>query len=177
MGSKRGRAANSSGKQGENTAEALFIPYMPVLMYKEWTNEIHYPPPVAVRQYVVPHPWKGGDDRRSTPKNDFMLFLTDRTVYVQVKNQTSDGSTDEKLIASFEIARFAMGEARFDEFWLVLLGSYWGKHMSLLAYCSTYKCQEFHLLTSGMGVSAIARLFHGPIELAEHLKGVMCLLS
>lgn len=129
--SSRGKKAVASGQDGEHTFEGMLLPYIPnILDYNDSEYKKLYPGPypddwpwAAIRQYPIRNPLNN-TGLRVNAKNDFMIFGGKR-IHIQVKNQTNGGSTDEKVVAAFEIARYALHDTPYDRFLLVLLGIHW----------------------------------------------------
>jgi len=166
MSVKRGRMAARSGLYGEDVAEALISQVLPICSFSDWNETIVFP--IAVKQYPTPHPYR--PEKKRAGKNDFMLFGFDGfRIFMQVKNQEVGGTTDEKLSFTFDIARFAITDTPYSEYWLVLLGKYWATQPGLLEYCQR-KCREFEMLIDGTRRNVSARVIVGPIELAHCLN-------
>ena len=160
---RRGRQASLSGAYGESIFASLCsVKDLPVVNYREWLKT----KPACVAQFPCPHPFRPGQTRGG--KNDYMVSAR-KTIYVQVKNQQTSGTTDEKLAFAFDIARYSLASHRFDEFWLVLLGIWWPQKPGIIEYARN-KCREFEMLANGLGTSVKARVIVGPMELEQAMK-------
>lgn len=162
---RRGRKASRCGKDSENSVEAVLSAYMTFVKYKEYDDKIHTTP-IGIRQFPVHNPYTKLDYGRS----DFLLYFPNKSIYVQVKSQNDDGSTDEKVCSAFDIATRNVGRLRQDEFWLVLLGIHWATKPALLRHCKVALSREYRIDCDRVGLRSIARVFHGLLELAEHLN-------
>ena len=142
----RGRRASKNGAHNEQTflnlVEMGNIPF--------------------VQQFPFPHPWTDG-------KGDVLLLPTSGVrIVVQNKNQNSSGTCDEKVPFQFDIARWAIPTFAFDEFWLVLGGTYWTTSQGGLRVAVYNKlAEEFNL--RNMGVTAKVFL-HPSDEMLVALK-------
>lgn len=160
----RGRRAAKSGQYGEQTAQGIFeAAGWPVVNYKK---DMPILGSRVIRQYPVPHPFKSGETRSG--RNDFMIEASHR-VYVQVKNQNSHGTTDEKIAFTWDYASYCMTDDPFDEFWLVLLGTWWTDGM--VEY-SRRKCHEFEFLNRRVRKEVSAQVIRGPLELAVAVRNL-----
>ncbi len=165
---KRGRRAAKSGIQGEDVLHGAVIPYMPVINWKDFQK---LPPDersfVTVRQYPSAHPYR--PDRTNGGMNDFMIFGQYKTIFVQVKNQNTSGTTDQKLSFAFDIAHYTLTRTPFDRFILVLLGDWWVKTPSIPKFCRQ-KAAQLALATEAGGRRVEVDVVVGPIELAALFK-------
>ncbi len=170
----RGRRAVKSGQYGENTMEGAIYPYVPnILDFGDFEHEGLYPgpypddmDPLAIRQYPVRNPYNQRGKRKS--KNDFMIFAGER-IFCQVKNQNEGGSVDEKIIAAFAIAQFALTTTPYDRFLLVLLGVHWSTRPELIARARTLIAPKMELDWEVFGGKVAVDIVHGPVELAKKL--------
>lgn len=133
MSAKRGRNASNSGKYNEES----FCSYLDMagLAYET--------------QVKFVHPWK--KDGRAD-----VLIKGRKLVLVQNKNQNTNGTCDEKIPFQFDLARWSHHELKFEEFWLVLGGRYWGTEqgkLRILAYIR--KAQELEAFMMGRVVSKV----------------------
>lgn len=166
ISAKRGKNAAISGRYGEDTIESLMIcSGFPVCDFNRYDKTT----PMAVRQYPAPHPFRPKEDRAG--KNDFMLFTGFKMIYCQVKNQNTSGTCDEKLAFAFDIARFGISELHFDEFALILLGTWWPSNLGIIEYAER-KCREMEMLAQGVRNKITARVIMGPKEVANWLCGM-----
>ena len=115
MAKKRGRNASLNGAYNEES----FIGLLECAGY-HYTKK-HIPDVKEYNQQSwFSHPWgKRG-------QSDCMLQTSGgKIVLVQNKNQNVSGTVDEKIPFQFDIARWTLFDIKFDEFWLVLGGTYW----------------------------------------------------
>ena len=158
MPKKRGRNASRNGKHNEE----LFAAFLDVGGYELVDND----PSVGqyTRQSLFSHPWgkKGKQDA-------FLVTWTGKRVLVQNKNQNGSGTTDEKLPFQFDIARWTLFDLHFDEFWLVLGGTWWRtkKGQQVVSACKR-KGSETDAQTMGRMVSRV--LLHPSSELTSLVK-------
>jgi len=170
----RGRRAVESGQYGEDSAEAAFYPHVQnICNFKEFEHRELYPgpypadmPPVVIRQYPVRNPFNKCGERNA--RNDFMIFAGER-IFCQVKNQNKTGTTDEKIIAAFSIAQFALTTTPYDRFLLVLLGVHWKRKAELIARARTLIAPQMELNWQVFGGKVAVDIVHGPLELATKL--------
>lgn len=105
--------------------------------------------PYLVSKHPITKPY-GSKKRKG--ENDFMLFTALGVVYVQVKNQNGSGTTDEKIAFSFDLAQSSYDspdDEPFNEFWLVLHGSWWGQTDGQLEFFER-KAKQLGLLCPGL---------------------------
>lgn len=170
----RGKKAVISGQYGEDTFEGAIIPYVPSVV---WFNEFEYadlyPGPypdelrVVVRQYRTKSPFNAGGTR-SQAKNDFMVFSNGK-IFCQVKNQNTGGTTDEKIVAAFRMAQYALTTTPYDRFLLVLLGTHWRTKERLIRWAREDAAPKMEMDWAVFGGKVSVDITHGPIELAKKL--------
>jgi len=170
----RGKKAVKSGQYGENTFEGAIIPYVPdIVWFNDFRYKDLYPGPypddlrLAVRQYHTKSPFNGGG-KRSQAKNDFMIFGGE-TIFCQVKNQNEGGTTDEKIVAAFKMAQYALTTTPYDRFLLVLLGIHWSTKERLIQWAREVAAPKMELGWATFGGKVSVDIAHGPVELAKIL--------
>jgi hypothetical protein len=172
---KRGRKAQASGKMGEDISEGLMMPYVDVIDYNDFKYKDLFPgpypfmDPICLRQYPSTHPFRrGGSNRKG--RNDFMWFAEKEDISLQIKNQDSNGTTDEKLQCVFDIARRNLLFTPYNRFVLVLLGTYWESRTGAVEYARTKLAPR--MIDDWESFSGVVKvdIAHGPIEFAALLK-------
>lgn len=164
MNRKRGRNASRSGLFGEDNFESILI----AAGWAEGNPDMFSDERLYTRQYPVPHPYR---ESSRSGRNDFMLHSSEHGVYVQVKNQDSSGTTDEKLSFAFDIAFFALAEIRFDQFWLVLLGKWWPQRPKLIEFCKR-KGSQYENLALQAGHDVSFNVLVGQKEVAKAVRSL-----
>lgn len=175
--SSRGKKAVASGQYGEDSFEGALLPYVPSINFKEFEHRGLYPGPypddmpwLAIRHYPVKNPFNQCGERNA--ENDSMIFGGER-IFTQVKNQTSRGSVDEKVVAAFKIAQYTLTTTPFDRFLLVLLGIHWARKAELIKWAREVAAPKFVLDWKAFGGTVAVDIVHGPMELAKNLQSIM----
>lgn len=163
MSKKRGHRAARSGLYAERT----FLGMLKLVRYNITTKRNYDgSTPAALYQYPVPHPFRPHTNK--TGKNDCMLETGVKRVYCQIKNQDSNGTCDEKLAFSFDLARYALSDEPFDLYVLILLGTWWPRNPGIIEWARR-KCSEFEMLAGGRRCPVKAEVLVGPEEVADWL--------
>lgn len=171
----RGRKAQASGKMGEDISEGIMMPYVDIINFKDFQYANMFPgpypdmEPICIRQYPSKHPFRRKEsDRKGT--NDFMWFAPELNLSLQIKNQNSDGTTDEKLQCVFDIARRNLLYTPYNRFVLVLLGTYWERRFGPVEYARTKLAPRLIDDWESFGGVVNVDIAHGPKEFADLLK-------
>lgn len=160
MSKKRGRNASVNGRYNEDTFVGLLECAGYTLTRKKVPEVWEYN-----QQSGFVHPWgKKG-------QSDCMLMTPcGKIAVVQNKNQNVSGTVDEKIPFQFDIARWSLFDLKFDEFWLVLGGTYWRTAAGQLrvdAYIR--KGTETDAMTQGRMKSRV--LLQPSSMLVKHIRG------
>lgn len=155
----RGRRASKSGRHNED----LFACLLDAAGYEYVEDN-----PVAgqyCRQSKFSHPWgkRGKQDA-------FLVTHYGVRVLVQNKNQNGSGTVDEKLPFQFDIARWTLYDMQFDEFWLVLGGTWWREpHGERVIEALKRKAEETDAMVQGRMKSRV--LIHPSSVLTKLIRG------